>query len=382
MKDQIDALTDFCVDNPELEQLEASLAEFNLFEAAGLTKHEIRHSRFLSFLLDPQGGHGLGDLFATRLLQAAVQGRSPDEFGLSALDLELMDLSDLQVSCESYNIDLLLLSARNRFAVVIENKIKSGEHSNQLERYRQAVEIMKPGWRILPLLLSPLGFEPSDPKYFPISYEMVSEILSTTLQNRRASLGPDVAIALHHYERLLRRNIVSDSKLTELCKQIVSKHRKALELLIEHMDDPRNLTLEAFDRLMSEEGFEKSKKRWLPCGWLEWVPRSSKAESGFILGFRVDLRESKHRLILDILPGPPEIRTALYESFRGSEHFVSGRKAMTDQWTKISEWILATEIHTEDGTAEWENQVRTKLQDLKRTVLPHIEQQLRQAIPK
>jgi len=293
-----------------------------------------------------------------------------------------MDLSDLQVSCETYNIDLLLLSAQNRFAVVIENKIRSGEHSNQLPRYLHAVEMMKPGWRILPLLLSPLGFEPSDSRYFPISYEMVSEILSTTLQNRRASLGPDVALALHHYERLLRRNIVSDSKLTELCKQIISKHRKALELLIEHMDDPRNLTLEVVDRLMAEEGFEKTKNRWLPSAWVEWVPRSDAAASGYILGFRVDLRESKHRLILDILPGPPEIRTALYESFRGSEHFVAGRKAMTDQWTKISEWILATEIQPEGGTAEWENQVRTKLQELKRTVLPQIEQQLSQAISK
>jgi hypothetical protein len=52
--DQLAALTAFCVNNAELEQLEAMLAEFNVFEAAGLTSQEIRHSRFLSFLLDPK----------------------------------------------------------------------------------------------------------------------------------------------------------------------------------------------------------------------------------------------------------------------------------------------------------------------------------------
>jgi hypothetical protein len=56
--EQLAALTAFCVDNPELDQLEAMLAEFNLFEAAGLTNQEIRHSRFLSFLLDPKGAQG------------------------------------------------------------------------------------------------------------------------------------------------------------------------------------------------------------------------------------------------------------------------------------------------------------------------------------
>jgi hypothetical protein len=43
----------FIVDNPELERLEDLLSEFNLFEALGAVRQEIRHSDFLSYLLDP-----------------------------------------------------------------------------------------------------------------------------------------------------------------------------------------------------------------------------------------------------------------------------------------------------------------------------------------
>ena len=36
-------LARFVVENPELEQLEALLAEFNIFEALGAVRQELRH---------------------------------------------------------------------------------------------------------------------------------------------------------------------------------------------------------------------------------------------------------------------------------------------------------------------------------------------------
>jgi hypothetical protein len=57
------------VDNPELERLEALLDEFNIFEAIGAVRVELRHSDFLAFLLNPTQNHGLGDAFVKRLLE-------------------------------------------------------------------------------------------------------------------------------------------------------------------------------------------------------------------------------------------------------------------------------------------------------------------------
>ena len=64
----VKALEALVVDNPDLERLEALLDQFNIFEAIGAVRQEVRHSDFLAFLLNPQQNHGLGDTFLKRLL--------------------------------------------------------------------------------------------------------------------------------------------------------------------------------------------------------------------------------------------------------------------------------------------------------------------------
>lgn len=54
------ALTALVVDNSDLERLEALLDQFNIFEALGAVRVELRHSDFLAFLLNPKQSHRLG----------------------------------------------------------------------------------------------------------------------------------------------------------------------------------------------------------------------------------------------------------------------------------------------------------------------------------
>lgn len=372
VRNDLEALTAFCVGNRDLEQLEAALAEFNFFEAAGLTREEIKHSRFLSFLLDPKGAHGLGDFFATRVLQSAVQGRSPDEIGVTAIDLELMDLSDLQVACEVQRIDILMLSELNHFAVVIENKVGASEHSDQLTRYLSAVESMRPGWRVLPVLLSPRGMEPTDSRYFSLSYENVSAILRSILDNRKALLGPDIALALDHYERLLRRHVVTDSKLTELCQQIITKHRRALELLVQHMDDPKTRLWRLTDPMLESAGFVRSEGLWLPADWLDWMPKSDHAGSGYILGFWVDVWSKRVRLILELRPGPEAIRRTLFETAKASPLFRVRRREMTGQYSRIFDFELSPSREPQGAEDEWSRAIEGRLRHVAQEVLPQI----------
>jgi hypothetical protein len=63
------ALEGFLVNNPDLERLEADVSRLNVFEAMGVVRHELRHSNFLAMLVDPRQTHGLGSIFAKRLLQ-------------------------------------------------------------------------------------------------------------------------------------------------------------------------------------------------------------------------------------------------------------------------------------------------------------------------
>lgn len=329
--DELASLTAFCVGNAELDDLETLLSQFNLFEAAGLTREEIRHSRFLSFLLNPHESHGLGDRFVTRFLQAAVHDRPLDAINVSALELELMDLTDLDVACEVQNIDVLLLSQSNKFAVVIENKVGTAEHSGQLQRYLNAVQAMRPGWRVLPVLLSPEGTTPSDHRYFPISYAAVATILRQLIST--GSLGSEVAIAITHYERLIRRHVVTDAHLNELCDQIIAKHRKALELLVERMGDPKSSARKWIWDELQAIGFKQEGNLLLPEAWVNWMPAGNGRP--WLVYFFVLISESSAALYIEIGPGEERARRAVYDGAKAHGSPFWTRTKQTSVYTRI-----------------------------------------------
>jgi len=159
------ALEAFLVGNEDLDRLEALLDRFNIFEAIGMVSRELNHSQFLSYLLDPRKNHGLGNLFIKRLLQnvlsIADEGEDRALMPISAIELELWDLERMTVQREWHRVDILLRDVEHRLVVLIENKIKSGEHSDQLQRYLDVVEEHHAGWRIVPLFLTPDGTPPS-----------------------------------------------------------------------------------------------------------------------------------------------------------------------------------------------------------------------------
>src|SRR6266851_7209259 len=133
---ELEILEDFVRNNEELDQLEALAEVFNTFEVLGMVRRELRHSDFLAYLLDPQENHGLGDAFVKRLLKRACPRKPVDESAISAIDLDTMDLGHLEVRREWKNIDILV-KVDQRLIVIIENKIDTSEHSDQLQRYRE-----------------------------------------------------------------------------------------------------------------------------------------------------------------------------------------------------------------------------------------------------
>ena len=52
----------------------------------------------------------------------------------------LLDFYSFSVLREWKNIDILLVSSEEKCVLVIENKVGSHEHGNQLDRYRGIVE--------------------------------------------------------------------------------------------------------------------------------------------------------------------------------------------------------------------------------------------------
>ncbi len=200
----------------------------------------MRHSDFLAFLLNPQENHGLGDVFLKRLLQKILVEPRDIIVPITPIDLDVWSLDQMLVLRERQNIDILLLDEAHKLATIIENKINISEHSNQLLRYHEQVHQLYPNWNIIGLYLTSDGESPrgeAREMYLPVDYGLVCKILESLVDNRASTLGPDVVTVIRHYTQMLRRHIVSEFDIAELCRRIYQKHRRALDLIYEHRPD-------------------------------------------------------------------------------------------------------------------------------------------------
>ena len=120
----------------DFDKLDLGLKNPNIFQILRIAKNEIRHSNFLSWLLDPSQSHKLGDIFLKRFLREVF---SSDKFGdIDQVDVEGMDLTSVEIQREWKNIDVLI--KLDNVVVCVENKVLSKEHSNQLKRYKDIIE--------------------------------------------------------------------------------------------------------------------------------------------------------------------------------------------------------------------------------------------------
>lgn len=311
----------FVVENADLETLEGLLEQFNVFEAVGVVRQELRHSDFLAFLLDPRQNHRLGDAFVQRLLQRILVTARHLAPPLSPVHLDSWDLGRLAVRREWQNIDILLVDQANRLVVLIENKIDSVEHSDQLGRYLHLVEAEypPPGWRHLAVYLTPGGDAPSDPRYLPADYGLVADAVEAVAESRRPAIDPAAHDLMVHYARMLRRHIVTDSEIADLCRSIYHKHQRALDLIFEHRPD-RLAEVQAIllDLVGSRADLilDTKSKQVVRFGHaeLEGVPKGSGwTASGRQVLFEFDSYADRLDLRLWIGPGQATVRQRLVE---------------------------------------------------------------------
>ena len=88
---------------------------------------------------------------------------------------------------ERLRIDLAIFNHSQRWVCVVENKIHIGEHSNQLTKYRSAIETHYPGYRALFVFLTLKNEEPGDRAYIPISYSDLNEAFRAGIRSSVAA---------------------------------------------------------------------------------------------------------------------------------------------------------------------------------------------------
>jgi hypothetical protein len=234
-------------DLAQLKQLlEERRSEFDALTFLGVSASEEVHSRILAWLLDPQGSHGVGDRFLRGFLRETATTAAADCAYVGDIgDESAFDWSATRVQQEWHNIvegregrlDILLINEAERFLCGIENKIFSGEHSEQLTRYRRALAIAYPDFHRRHVFLSPAGTLPlqeEERQYWaPVSYATVLQLVEQTITQGDEPLREDISSFLRQYSTTLRRRVVPDttSNARTLARKIYMEHRAAIDFI-------------------------------------------------------------------------------------------------------------------------------------------------------
>ena len=230
-------LLDLMLDSESFGKLSEWTSTLNVFDILKISKTEIRHSNMLAWLLDPNETHGIGDVFLRGVLSHLAKSIEVE----TAVKMLAGDLSSFRVFRELSHIDLLLVSRELAIVVAIENKIGAGEHyaSGTMEKqtivYKERVQTQYKGYNQIFVFLTPEGEEPSDEEWLVMTYSDILGILKPIAQ--MAGLKPEVELLLKNYIETIKRNVIMDPKLVELCNEIYMKHKEALDLIYENKYD-------------------------------------------------------------------------------------------------------------------------------------------------
>lgn len=142
--------------SPEYRELDTFYRRKSNFEILGIHRNETRHSRFLAWILDPSGSHGLGTFGLKKFMEVCVMSRIeskqriplgvPDTL-LDELIVGSVDIAGVTVKTElslgkQGRIDIYLSclltglqAGQKKLVMMVENKVNSKEHDNQTNRY-------------------------------------------------------------------------------------------------------------------------------------------------------------------------------------------------------------------------------------------------------
>tara|TARA_B100001059_G_scaffold174875_1_gene175229 strand:+ start:517 stop:1710 length:1194 start_codon:yes stop_codon:yes gene_type:complete len=296
----------------DFDKLDLGFKNPNIFQILRITNNEIRHSNFLSWLLDPSQSHKLGDIFLKRFLREVF---SSDKFGdIDQVDVEGMDLSKVEIEREWKNIDILIIL--EKVVVCIENKVLSKEHSNQLKRYKEIIENQFPDHHQTFVYLTPDGddSEEESDTYEPISYEFIVDSLDRIISVYGESLNEQVKNYIKDYITIIKRELMGTDKLTELSKKIYQNHKELFDFIGEHKPDLLDEVGDILKNQIKSKGYligssSKKRVRFTTEKILELTYINKKEKwwkNGESFLFEFILYEEKNKMIFKVVISPSD----------------------------------------------------------------------------
>ncbi len=326
--DTLQRLEGLCAELDKIKSIEN--IKVNIFDAVGMERQEVKHSAFIGLLLDPGKPHGLGNRFLAEFCRrlfvsdsVSVQRRNLNALAMGGIH-SIDDLSDfindtklevfrerVLVDSES-RIDIYIESAATKTAVVIENKVFTGNHDDQLYRYiKQLDTYSKNRYNLIErrifVYLTPLGTPPDDRQehneahnmYCLLSYKAILNILERV---KKYCAEQRVLFLMEDYETMVKKNILKeDEKVRAKCREIYRAYEKEIELLLRYNSDNANDVIKyskekLIEKLQAVVTFKDSDKYfefYTPAMEEAFVKRGEQIRDGDILKLRVGLSAQK-----------------------------------------------------------------------------------------
>lgn len=400
----ISELIDCVKDVEALERQFFPKEKISFFDAIGFSRQEIRHSRLLSFLLNPNCNHHLADSLIKEIL-LKIASEYPEKFSThEALGYITGDFNDAKVVTEWHHIDIYFESKQNKIIVAIENKIGAKEHGNQLKSHEDRIlersrSISKNGeeHKIILLYLTPDEAPASNPSWIPISYELILDSLKSARTANNIPINSDAWRLIEEYIRLIEREIIVNTELKDALQEIYQKHKTIFDLVFEARDEDDGSFEEeiraALVHKLSLSGIEVEKTsshQWakgymrgygfIPKSWLSAIPNElestwwqhKKPVTWFIKTYYKDDKLNKLELWLDFKGdwiGDNTDKMNLVETIRKQLSVTSKNRGKQSKGGIILQSISIQENNKEEDIA-------TQLSIVIKDLLPLIENSL------
>ncbi len=218
----------------------------------GVEKQEIRHSYALANLFNVKDFTWSYEFVKFFLKEAKVNLTPLFDYTTLVVDTEFLIPANSCYKVKGY-IDIILYSEVEQTVILIENKVDSDEHSNQLSKYEYGISI-DPVFASYAnkyyIYLTKNGIKPKskgNSKWKSVSYKTIIEMLEKIVP--QLALSPEMAGILNQYKQFIRRKIKMDKKLEDLCKQINNIYPNAVEALMQYKS---NKLIEANNKVSDE----------------------------------------------------------------------------------------------------------------------------------
>lgn len=228
------------LENNQLILLESQIRAFsknfnqkpNVFEVIKISHKELVHSNLIAWFFSTDNNYGVGYYFFKEFIKTLRKRYNHNNLIFQLEKLSDHDIYNMEVFREKLRTDILIKFKNAKIMIVIENKIFSSEHSNQLKKYQKIVEnTYGKKYQYLYLYLTPEGYPPKNStNWLPLSYFEINEILHSI---KKEVINYEF---IESYQRILEDKILKKGLLAKEALSIYKNNRQVFDFIFNLID--------------------------------------------------------------------------------------------------------------------------------------------------